>query len=114
MEFETHVPSCFDLTSQSPINSFLDTNFTNGRECQWSDSAGDVIPADTPTKLHAKAAKTVQKVYRSYRTRRMLADSALVAEELWFVVISLIRNFSVVMKLLLMLLFCGDFEGGKP
>ncbi|RRT75710.1 hypothetical protein B296_00005230 [Ensete ventricosum] len=34
------------------------------------------------------AATTVQKIYKSYRTRRNLADCAVVVEELWFVVVS--------------------------
>ncbi|KAF6160229.1 hypothetical protein GIB67_018998 [Kingdonia uniflora] len=87
MEVETQSNSALSLGLKS-------RGYVGCNDAKSTKALGDEIKSQETTTV---AALKLQKVYRSYRTRRKLADTAVVAEELWWQAIDYVRlNHSTI------------------
>lgn len=80
----------FYFTPKADIkNNFFDTKPASTKDKDWSrsnsnSSQSNLLLPETESERD-RAALKLQKVYKSFRTRRQLADCAVLAEQRWLV-----------------------------
>ncbi|XP_075490113.1 IQ domain-containing protein IQM3-like [Primulina tabacum] len=103
MEVQPHALHTFDNIPAFSFRDYSEFRISDissevpGLQESMAEEGVEWEGTDAPARCPRNAAMKVQKVYRSYRTRRMLADSAVVAEELWWQAIDFARlNHSTI------------------
>lgn len=70
----------------------------NGKEMDSSLGFVQPLPISDPSSPKHMAALKLQKVYKSFRTRRKLADCAVLVEQSWYVFHSCVIVFPICIK----------------